>query len=102
MVGGAGILGTSLTQQNYYFWKKYSDLPSHGFLYFTATFFAIDTWDAGIPGGPDYWQINFDGVVASYTTLAQSSFYSGLCGTYGSYLPNIKVYAQVPHTYLLH
>ena len=100
LVGGYGILGNDTTawQLGEYFSRTYTNLPPHTMLYFTYSWWAIDSWN----GSPDSFQVAVDSTVfAGWNTLSFANYPSSqLCGGTGSSngdLPNIRVFARVLH-----
>ena len=57
LLGGYNILGNGVTlnQKNDYFTTTYSGLPPHTMIYFSITFWMIDSWDPNA----DFIQVRF-------------------------------------------
>jgi len=96
LVGGYGILGTgSGGTQNQYYKRIYTGLPAHNTIYYTISFWLLDSWDNGI----DYFQWSFDSIVITGWGPGYSSFKTQLCG-WTSYkdLSNLRTFGKVSHS----
>jgi len=98
IMGGYNILTTPNTNQ--YFQRYYNNLPTHTAIYFTATIYAVDTWDDS-RGDNDYFALSFDGTSTTQVTgLSTNRFFEYVCGPPGTYLDlrNLRVFGSMPHT----
>lgn len=100
-MGGANVLGDQ--GSGGFFYRRYYDLPAHTDIYFSALFWAIDTWDGdeNTCCGPDHWALAFDATVYLGPVMDQTHFGGGplSCGNGGfQYVGNMQVYVQTAHS----
>jgi len=98
LLGGYDILKGSTD----YFIRTYSNLPTHSMIYYTATVWAIDTWDlyaiGSTPPG-DTFVLDFDGREFPGPYMRSNIFPTKTCGRLGNYdLGPIRVFGKVMHT----
>lgn len=92
MLGGYNILsGTS----GKYFKKTYNNIPSHNMLYYSLSFWEIDTWDNN-----DYFQLQFDSVVINAWSNINFKLSSAfLCGqSTREDVGAINIVGRIPHS----
>lgn len=102
LLGGYTVLGptspsSQVPMQGQYFERVYQNLPPHNAVYFSLTFWAIDSWDYPT----DSFQLRFDNKVMNGWTLSYTDFVSSLCGNPNyKELPNIRIFGSFNHNAL--
>ena len=91
------VLGSASGQMNSFFSKTFSGLPTHNMIFYTFTFWAIDSWDVT----QDYFRIAFDSYSATLFTYDIYRFPEYLCGQ-AKYpdLRNNRIFGTVSHSIL--
>ena len=101
IMGGYNVLSTPLSPvTNQIFSRTYNDLPTHTYIFFAITIYAVDTWD-DIRSDDDYFTVTFDGAAtAEVHGLVMSRFFEDLCGVPGwrNDLRNLRIFGYVTHT----
>ena len=78
------------------FSKTYTNLPSHTMIYFTLSFWAIDSWNKNL----DYFEIQLDNsVFTGWNTWDSSTFVGRICGdAYYSDVPGVRLFGRASHS----
>ena len=95
LMGGYDVL-SGANQFNKSFTKSYLNLPTHSMIYFTISFWAIDSWNKDI----DYFQVQFDSTIfTGWSSWNFDLFPEDICGNsnYGD-LPNARLFGRVKHS----
>jgi len=96
LLGGYGVLGSDASPYQYgdYFSRTYNDLPTHSWIYYSFTFWQMDTWNPA-----DYIQVQVDNtIVNGWTGWNYVNFPSNLCGASSNDISNVRIFGKVAHT----
>jgi len=96
LVGGINVLGQDIApfQSGDYFTRTYNNLPPHTMIYYSFTFYQVDTWNT-----VDYFQVQVDNnIVSAWTGYNYLTFPSNLCGTAGYNDISLRMFGRVVHT----
>ena len=92
LLGGYKVFAA---RNNQYYERKYTDLPEHNIIYFTFTFYFIDSWDFR-----DYLSLKFDNELlqTNFSILVTYFPTTNICGGTYKDITNARIFGSVKHS----